>query len=251
MKMNNIIDETMIDFGMLQKDIAAWCKKNKVSLRQLSEEKLYHGSSYLSARISNKRIPQSVLMAVLDIIGEPLAKYKIEKVKAKKADDAKAEKSIQVEPVQDDGAWTCSLSVQEQFSIVSLAIYHNGKEIAVGHAKIKDNTDKEIAKSISYAAHICFKNVEQTEFVNRIGLDNPNNLEYGCYNGGVSFKDIAVKYAGERTDRGEMGRFIQRHYSNFPAFGQMAMRRYFAENNASPNVLKAFDIEFRKYSNNK
>lgn len=32
MKMNNIIDETMIDFGMLQKDIAAWCKKNKVSL---------------------------------------------------------------------------------------------------------------------------------------------------------------------------------------------------------------------------
>ena len=239
---NPSIDGSQINFGLLHSDINKYCTKEGITLSDISSKKLFRGVNYLSACISRKRIPQNSLLAVLDIIDQPLVKYKLKKEEEKAAVPCQ-------QGVEDNGGgeWYCKLSVRPQFGIVSLAIYHGDKEIAVGHAKIRENTDTEIAKSISYAAHICFKNVEQLDFVNRIGASNPDDMIYEMYNNSVPFKQNAVQYVAERTDRGELARFIKLNYDIFPSWGEKAMRRFLTLNNASKQVQSAFDREFERY----
>ena len=50
---------------------------------------------------------------------------------------------------------------------VRVSINHNGKEIYGAYARINGDTETKLIQAISYAAHMCYKQAEQRELVDK------------------------------------------------------------------------------------
>lgn len=241
MRRTSMLDAKVFDFPAFHADVTAWCSENDMSLSSFCTRKLMRGETYVSTSVTKKRIPLDVARGICEIIGQPPAKYEINK--------KGPEKPAVVAPVADGAEWSCKLAVNVEFGIVSFILLHNGEEYAKAHAKINgDGTDTDIAKSISYAAHMCYKNCEQTDFVNRIAASDSEALGMNPFSkANVPFKDYIRVFADELTERGAIARFVKNHYAAVPTWGEKSIKHYLMSQNAPEKVLSGFDAEFKNY----
>lgn len=235
LKNNPTLTAAEINFDLLKRDVKAYCEAHHCTMAEVSTQKLYRGNSFLSARFSEKRMPTNSLLGLLQVIEQPLKRYEIQQEKP--------------EPVKQEQGdeWGCKLLVNKEFGIVSFVILHNGEEFAKAHSKIGGDADVDIAKSISYAAHVCYKNVEQNDFVNRIEMSDENAFTMNAFAQNTPFKEYIRAFVGEKTGRGELARYVSTNYASFPTWGEKNMRHYLAFNRASKQVVDAFDAEWENY----
>lgn len=235
---NPVLEADTLNFGLLRSDVNMYCKQNGVSMADISRDKLFRGDSYLSARLSERKITLATLTGICQVIGQPIKRYEIEK----KPPEQPVQKHD--EPAS---AWDCKLMVNTDFGIASFIILRNGEVFAKAHSKLRGTSDVDIAKSISYAAHVCYKELEQADFVNRIGLSDNDAYGLDAFAPSTPFKEYIRQFTGEKSGRGELARFVSNNYAKFPTWGEKGMRHFLTFSRASKQVVDAFDAEFDKY----
>ena len=245
------ISEEKFNYGLLKADLAQFYKDEGITQEKFSTDYLFHSKSFTSHLVNDRTLTPQFAMAICKIIGQPMKRYKVEKPapdpepEAAPAENGRAEDDMTQEASAE---WGCKIAVNAEFGIVSFALLHNGEVYTKGHARIDGERGVDIAKSISYAAHICYKNIEQKDFCNRIAKDEEDaEYKYYAFGTDVPFKEYIRQFTGEKSARGELARYVFLNYAKFPSWGEKKIRSFLAVERAGKQIIDAFDDCWKQY----
>ena len=255
------MDEKKFDYAKFESDLKKVMKEKQVGMTRLSVDVCLRSPSYLGKAIKDKKLPANVVFAVAKWADMDLKGYEIKKPVVKK--EPKVEKPAveevkTVEANNDSNAgWSCIVKVDEDFGMAMMKIFKDGKEIALGRSYTYGHDDAGIVQGISYAAHMCYKIVQQTKMANEsIRVEDvPESNEAGIIEddemigsgvGRVVFKDWIKKYEKDNSKAGKLARFIGSHYQNMPSTGKKKIRSYIRLNKGESH-LTTFDSMWQMY----
>ena len=251
-----VMDEKKFDYEKFDEDLKRISKEKKKSVHKISEEICLRSGNYLCTVLKTKRLPANIAVAIASWAEMDMKNYEIKKPAVKK-EEKKSEEAPPVEAsapqiVQDSG-WSCAIKVDEEFGMAMMKIFKDGKEIALGRSYTYGHDDVGIVQGISYAAHMCYKLVEQakiaTESANSdSATDEPEDDDelVGSGVGRVVFKDWIKKYEKDNSKAGRLARFIASNYQNIPSTGKKKIRMYIRLNKGETH-LTTFDSMWHMY----
>lgn len=65
------------------------------------------------------------------------------------------------DPTEPAAEWTCKIDCEGDR--LKMTVCHNGEELVYGKSYIQDDDDLGMMQAISYAAHMCYKMVQQRQ----------------------------------------------------------------------------------------
>ena len=251
-----VMDEKKFDYEKFEEDLRRISKEKKKNMLKISEEICLRSANYLCNVLKTKRLPTNIAVAVASWAEMDMKNYEIKKPVVKK-EEKKSEEAPPVEAsapqiVQDSG-WSCVIKVDEEFGMAMMKIFKDGKEIALGRSYTYGHDDVGIVQGISYAAHMCYKLVEQAKIATESA--NPDSAAdesedddelTGSGVGRVVFKDWIKKYESDNSKAGKLARFIASHYQSIPSTGKKKIRAYIRLNKGETH-LTTFDSMWQMY----
>ena len=268
-----IVSPEKFDYAMLHEDVRRWCKYHQTAMQNLSTDVFFRSGSYVSNGLTKKCLSLNVIMKLCDIIGEDLKKYEIV---------PKPAPVIVPEPIQEAPAvpappsngltgqgWECAIKVDYEFRTVAMKLFKNGEELAIGRSYLYDNDDMGVAKSVSYASHMCYKLIQQKAMAERgykniaenaeaqmvmdelEEADEPEAPAQQTMSPGSDrtiFKVWVRKYQNDNSAYGKCARFIDSHFPHFPSTSEKRMKAYLRLNGGDKHI-QAFETLFAMYMN--
>ena len=246
MPATKILNEKVFDYERFGADVRDWCKNHAKTLSSVSVDVLFRNETYLSGALNKKALPPNVAVAIAKMIGVELKDYKVKKEK-KEANPAAEVKKTVVE--EDAKGWSCFLKVDEDIGVAMVKIFKDGQEIAVGRSYTYGGDNQGILQGISYAAHMCYKMVQQGNMAHAImqeegvGTEEDEDANPSAR---VIFKDWIKKYECENSKAGTLARYVKSHYVKIPATGKKKIRSFLRLNNGDAHLL-TFDTLWDQY----
>ena len=231
----SIADADKFDYAKFQKDLLDKAKKEKTTLAEISEKRLFHASNYLNEGLRKKKLPLQIIHSLSDWYGLSLKDYEI-KPKAI-AEPVKTEEKIIKLPNAPVLPWQCEIKVDEEFGTAMMRISKDGETVAVGRSGLYGLDDLGIVQSISYAAHMCYKIVQQEVFKSREDSASPKETK---------FKDWLKKFEQDMPPYGSFARYVKSNYDKFPAYGRKEMKVFLNMNNGASHI-NVFEVMFNAY----
>jgi len=266
-----MMDEKKFDYAKFENDLKEAFKSKQKTAKWVSENICLRGPTYLSNAIKGKRLAANILVAVAGWAELDLKNYEIKKPVVKKEPVKKAEPAKKTEPSEnagpetvkgDQSVWNCMIRVDEEFGMAMMKIFKNGEELALGRSYTYGHDDAGIVQGISYAAHMCYKIVQQkkmaTESMKSVVEENeateleevPVIDDDGEVAGGgvgrVIFKDWIKKYEKDNSKAGKLARYVSSYYQYIPATGKKRIRMYLRLNKGETH-LQTFDTMWAMY----
>ena len=257
------------NYPKLHSDIAAWCKKNSSNFQTLSQTVFYRSEGYVSNGLTKKSLPLNVLMKLVDIIGGDMKRYEIIP-KPEPVPEPEPAPAVMEEPAQDvipDGksGWGMDVMVNIDFRSVAVRLTNDGKEVTIGRSYLYGKDPVGIAQSISYAAHMCYKLLQQRKIADlgyqKIAQDEEIEAEMAKAEAEepeptvdelagrrLLFKDWVKKYESANSAYGKFARYVNSHYPHFPSTSEKKMR-YYLRLNGGETHIQTFDVLFAMYRN--
>ena len=253
------LDAKKFDYEKFDSDIRRINKEKKMTMVRLSEEVALRSGSYLQKALSEKAMPANVAIAVAKWAELDLKDYEIKPVKRVKEKPVVSEQTIEqaVEQKVSEKGWSCVVKVDEEFGMAMMKVFKDGKEIALGRSYTYGHDDTGIVQGISYAAHMCYKQVQQAKMAQESIRTIPEKEEISQDEDGdddeevevvgrVVFRDWIQKYGNDNSKAGRLARFIQSHYDKVPATGKKKIRSYLRLNKGEAH-LTTFDSLWSMY----
>ncbi len=122
-----------------------YLRQNGVNQKELSR-RIGRGDNYISSLIYTGKAPKCVWPVILREIGAPPSSF------------ALAEKPKEA-PKSSMTGWNLTLRCRP--GAVNVTVSFDDSEVASGWGRIKEETDLGLVQAISYAAHMCYKKVEE------------------------------------------------------------------------------------------
>lgn len=241
-----ILDERKFDYEKFNSDLKAWCKANKKSFAYVSQNVLFRSEQYLSVVFSRKALPANIALALAKLMQVDMKDYKVTKEEKKEVPAAKVEK---IAAAEDSTGWSCYLKVDEEIGVAMLKIFKDGHEIATGRSYTYGGDDQGIVQGISYAAHMCYKMVEQNKLAHAVMEEEGVGTEADQEENPsvrVLFKDWIKKYEEANSKAGTLARYVSSHYADLPATGKKKIRSYLRLNNGTAHLI-TFDTLWDQY----
>lgn len=232
------------DYDRMYKDLKDWCSKNGKTLAWVSENVLFHSKNYITAVFSSREIAPQVALAIAKLIGTEMKDYKIVRKPEPKPQDAPKK-----EACEEKRGWSCTVRVDEEIGVAMLKIYKDGKEIATGRSYTYGGSTEGIVQGISYAAHMCYKMIQQDNIANSIAEEEdaaPDAEDQPNPSARVVFKDWIKKYENDNTKAGTLARYVRSHYAQLPSTGKKRIRGYLRLNGGTAHLI-TFDSMWSQY----
>ena len=264
-----IVSPEKFDYAMLHEDVRRWCKYHKTAMQNLSTDVFFRSEGYVSNGLSKKNLPLNVLMKLVDIIGGEMKRYEIIP-KPEPVPEPEPAPTVMEEPAQDvtpDGksGWGMDVMVNIEFRSVAVRLTNDGKEVTIGRSYLYGKDPVGIAQSISYAAHMCYKLLQQRKIAElgyqKIAQDEEIEAEMAKAEAEepeptvdelagrrLLFKDWVKKYESANSAYGKFARYVNSHYPHFPSTSEKKMR-YYLRLNGGETHIQTFDVLFAMYRN--
>ena len=264
-----IVSPEKFDYAMLHEDVRRWCKYHKTAMQNLSTDVFFRSEGYVSNGLSKKNLPLNVLMKLVDIIGGEMKRYEIIP-KPEPVPEPEPAPTVMEEPAQDvtpDGksGWGMDVMVNIEFRSVAVRLTNDGKEVTIGRSYLYGKDPVGIAQSISYAAHMCYKLLQQRKIAElgyqKIAQDEEIEAEMAKAEAEepeptvdelagrrLLFKDWVKKYESANSAYGKFARYVNSHYPHFPSTSEKKMR-YYLRLNGGETHIQNFDVLFAMYRN--
>lgn len=246
------VDPKKYSYATFESDINVFCKKNKVTMEDISQDVIVRSPSYLKDCIRKRKLPENCFKSVVKFIGQDMARYKI-------VETPKVETPV-VEAPQEVGDWSLKLLVNEDFGLVRCMLNHGLETIAIGSCDATLNSGTEIIKAITVAmSRMTSKLIPGQQSPNPSKQEQPvteqpkpeppkdetpKNPEAV---GRKSFKDWIMQYYDSHSDVGRLARFIDEHYNEFPTWGEVKMQRFLQLTVGGKAHLSVFNAYFDHY----
>lgn len=218
------------DYPAFRRDLMNRCKAEKTTLGDLSVNILFRSRSYLSNSLSTGSLTLPMITRLAQWLGEDLIKYSI---KPKKPEP---EVVLPDNPMVSSG-WSCEVKVEKDFGVALMRVIKDGNTVVTGRSFLYGLDDVGIIQSISYAAHMCYKLVQQ---------DVIEEIKEGKAPERIIYKDWVKKYEEANSVFGCLARYIQAHYKNFPSTGKKDMHVYLLQHEGGAHI-NAFKVSFDQY----
>ena len=264
-----IVSPEKFDYAMLHEDVRRWCKYHTTAMQNLSTDVFFRSEGYVSNGLSKKNLPLNVLMKLVDIIGGEMKRYEIIP-KPEPVPEPEPAPTVMEEPAQDvtpDGksGWGMDVMVNIEFRSVAVRLTNDGKEVTIGRSYLYGKDPVGIAQSISYAAHMCYKLLQQRKIADlgyqKIAQDEEIEAEMAKAEAEepeptvdelagrrLLFKDWVKKYESANSAYGKFARYVNSHYPHFPSTSEKKMR-YYLRLNGGETHIQNFDVLFAMYRN--
>lgn len=238
-------------------------------MQNLSTDVFFRSEGYVSNGLSKKNLPLNVLMKLVDIIGGEMKRYEIIP-KPEPVPEPEPAPTVMEEPAQDvtpDGksGWGMDVMVNIEFRSVAVRLTNDGKEVTIGRSYLYGKDPVGIAQSISYAAHMCYKLLQQRKIAElgyqKIAQDEEIEAEMAKAEAEepeptvdelagrrLLFKDWVKKYESANSAYGKFARYVNSHYPHFPSTSEKKMR-YYLRLNGGETHIQNFDVLFAMYRN--
>lgn len=250
-----LLDAKKFDYDSFKSDLSVVLMKKGTTMSKVSTDVCLRSTTYLSNMIRTKRLPANVAIAVAQWAEMDLKKYEIKRVVEKKLVIEQPKEVKEPNKVPESG-WACIVKVDEEFGMAMMKIFKDGKEIALGRSYTYGSDDVGVVQGISYAAHMCYKIVQQSKMAQEsiktvvepeIEEEPEEELEPpSITNGRVIFKDWIKKYEKDNTKAGMLAKFIKSNYQSIPATGKKRIRMYIRLNKGEVH-LATFDSMWTMY----
>ena len=225
-------DTEKYSLAKLESDLNGWCKKNNMSLEEISTDVIVRSSGYLNQCFKKRKLPWNIYKHLVNYIGNDLSKYKIEKQKP---------------PVQEEEQkteWNLKLLVSEDFGVVRCLLNKGTETIAVGSCDAEIDDGVKTIKSIAVALNRLASRLTKEPGQTKPGEEEKKEPEAV---GRKTFKDWVMQYYDSHSDVGRLARFIDEHYEKFPSWGQTKMQRYLQLTSDGAAHRVTFDAYFDHY----
>ena len=126
-----------------------WCADNHRMFKEISQA-MGHNDAYISKVVSAGEFPARQFQLFLTLFHENAATFLPDTRSPLKLADAPYSLTLDVKPDK-----------------VHVGVSFNGEEVYGAWAEIRGTREVDLVKSISYAAHMCYKIAEQKEFSGR------------------------------------------------------------------------------------
>ena len=242
MAITKVMSEKEFDYARFSADVKRWCKENGKSMSAVSQDVLFRHETYLSAALNKKALPANIALALAKMIGADMKDYRPAKKEAAKPVEKKEENATATEK-----GWSCFLKVDEEIGVAMLKIMKDGEEIATGRSYTYGGDNQGIIQGISYAAHMCYKMVQQDKLAHVVMEEEGADTEESeCASVRVLFKDWIKKYENDNSKAGTLARYVRSHYTSIPATGKKKIRSYMRLNNGTAHLI-TFDTLWDQY----
>lgn len=235
-KISNIkyIEKSDFNFPQFLHDIKPILRLKEITLSDLSKTRYFKGANYLSNALNDGKIQARILYDLAEYLGVRLKDYEIVLTPYAEKMEQNADKQVIV-----GETWTCTIDVNKEFETAMVKITLPNGESVTGRSFLYGTDNTGILQSISYAAHMCYKLVQQGKIEQMSSGDDTENKK-------LNFKDWITKYEDCNSPYGKLARYIQSHYDAFPSSGEKNMKCYLMQNQGYSHV-SAFTTLFKQY----
>ncbi len=251
--MKDIISKDVFDYDAFHKDLKREAKRAGTTFVEICEKDLFRSPTYLTNAFSKKAMQLRVAEELARRYRLSLKDYEIRKPEPKPEPVVLTTQewppAEMATPVAISGAetepWTCFIKIDEEFGTCMMKVMHNGEKVAVGRSFLFGTNDVGIMQSISYAAHMCYKIVQQGS-IEKIQDNIPENAADSLGPERLVFKDWVLRYVDVRSEYGRFARYVRDHHEKFPSSGEKQMR-YHLDMNKGDAHKPAFSVLFKQY----
>lgn len=228
-------------------ELKSVCKAKGTTVEYLSVHKFYKGKDYLRSNFKSGTLPTNILEDLASYMGVTLKEYEIPIVQLYREDPKPVDPILETEA--PDEHWKIDVKIDEEFGTAMLRIMKDGVKIAVGRSYLYGTDDIGVAQSISYAAHMAYKLIQQDKLKvvslpAEIEVEQMQDLIKG--NEQMAFKDWIKKFENDNSAYGRLARYISSCYKDFPGKGEKDMKCYFNMHKGQTH-LTTFQTAFSLY----
>ena len=245
MAVKKVMSETSFDYDRFAEDLRKWCKENSKTLSYLSSDVCLRHESYLSGALKKKCLPPNIALVLAKRAGIELKDYKIKRTVNTPAQvEVKADEKMEAAE-----GWSCFLKVDEEIGVAMLKIFKDGREVCTGRSYTYGGDEQGIIQGISYAAHMCYKMVQQQNLAHAVmaeeGVDTEQDTDANPL-ARVIFKDWIKRYENDNSKAGTLARYVKNHYEKIPSTGKKKIRSYLRLNHGEAHLM-VFDGIWDQY----
>lgn len=249
----DIISKDVFDYNAFHKDLKREVKRAGTTFVEICVKDLFRSPNYLSNAFNKKAMQLRIAEELARRYRLNLNDYEIRKPEPKPEpvvlttqEWPPAEMATPVAISEAEAEpWTCFIKIDEEFGTCMMKVMHNGEKVAVGRSFLFGTNDVGIMQSISYAAHMCYKIVQQGS-IEKIQEGKPEVIAESVGPERVIFKDWVKRFNTAGSDYGRFARYLESRYNAFPSTGEKQMR-YFLQMNKGEAHLPAFGTLFKQY----
>lgn len=148
------LPESVFNYQKFQADLTYALDRAGDNINDVSAKVLFRSPSYLHGVIANRTLPMEMAFALCAKYGLSMKDYEI-----KKEPKPLPPPAVNACPLKN--GWDCVIRVNPDTKVALMTIYKDGAALTSSRSRIRGKSDLEIMQSISYAAHMCYKNIEQ------------------------------------------------------------------------------------------